>query len=123
MTKTELNAFRRALLNRQEELGNGYGGREAFAVETSADELDRIQHATARDYAMGTLERASNQLREVRSALDRVRAGQFGICLNCGAIINANRLAAMPWASFCIVCQQTADNADREIGTPVLMAA
>jgi hypothetical protein len=67
MTKTELNAFRRALENRQTELGNGNRNREALAIETSPDELDRIQCASDREWAMHNLDRHSNWLREVRT--------------------------------------------------------
>jgi DnaK suppressor protein len=115
MTKTELNAFRRALEKRQTELGNGNRNREALAIETSPDELDRIQHATEREYAMSNLERNSNRLREVRTALRRIDAGTFGICFGCEEHINPKRLAAVPWASSCIVCQEAAD---RERRTP-----
>lgn len=109
MTKTELNAFRSTLENRQTELGNGNRNREALAIETSPDELDRIQHSSDRDYAMSTLERNSNRLREVRAALRRVDAGTFGICVRCEGNISSKRLAALPWASSCVVCQEAAD--------------
>jgi DnaK suppressor protein len=109
MTKIELNAFRRTLKNRQTELGNRSGSREALTIETSPDELDRIQHASDRDVALSNLERNSDRLRETRGALDRIDAGTFGICLGCEESINPKRLAAVPWASFCIVCQEAAD--------------
>jgi len=109
MTKTELNAFRRALENRQTELGNGNRNRESLAIETSPDELDRIQHASDREWAMSNLERNSNWLREVQTALRRIDAGTFGICVGCNENINPKRLAAVPWASSCIVCQEAAD--------------
>jgi len=109
MTKTELNAFRRALESNQNELGNGNRNREALAIETSPDELDRIQHSSERDYAMSNLERNSNRLREVQTALGRIDAGTFGICLGCDANINLKRLFAVPWASLCIICQYAAD--------------
>ena len=109
MTKNELNAFRKTLENSRKELGNGNRNREALAIETSPDDLDRIQHASERDYAMGNLERSSNRLREVQAALRRMDAGTFGICAGCEENINLKRLAAVPWTSFCIVCQDLAD--------------
>jgi DnaK suppressor protein len=127
MTTTELNAFRRTLKNRQTELGNRNGNREALAIETSPDELDRIQHASDRDYALSNLERNSNRLREVRSALGRIDADTFGICIGCEESINPKRLAAVPWASFCIVCQEAADRGQNTplsgMDTPLAMAA
>lgn len=49
-------------------------------------------------------------LRELRSALDRIDAGTFGLCLDCEEEISRNRLAAAPWAPYCIGCQEMADN-------------
>jgi DnaK suppressor protein len=109
MTRTEFNRFREALENLQTELGSGIRNREALAIETSPDDLDRIQHASERDYAMSYLERNSRRLRDVHAALGRMDAGMFGICTNCEDTINPKRLAAVPWTSFCIVCQEAAD--------------
>jgi DnaK suppressor protein len=127
MTKTGLNGFQRALENRQLELRSGSRNREALAIETSPDVLDRIQHASDRDYAMSNLERNSDQSREVQTALRRIAAGTFGICAGCGESIHPRRLAAVPWASFCIACQRAADHAPEtfgsEISTSLVMAA
>lgn len=109
MTKNELNGFRRALENKLLEIGNGSGIREALAIETTSDELDRVQNANDRDYAMGNLERTSSRLGEVRDALRRIGAGTFGICAGCEENINLKRLTAVPWASYCIVCQEAED--------------
>jgi DnaK suppressor protein len=115
MTKTELKAFRKILEQREEELGNGIRNREALAVETSPDELDRIQHASERDYAMNNFELNSDRLRDVRTALQHMDADRFGICIGCEEEIGPRRLAAIPWASYCINCQEAAD---RERKTP-----
>jgi DnaK suppressor protein len=127
MTNIELKTFRRALENREAELGNGNRNREALAIETSPDELDRIQCASDREWAMRNLERNSNWLREVRAALRRIDAGTFGICVGCDANINPKRLAAVPWASSCIVCQEAADHGQNMpqsvIDGPLIMAA
>ena len=119
MTKTELNTFRRVLNHRQLELGNSSGIREALAIGTSSDELDRTQDASDRDYAMSSLERSSDRLREVRSALRRIETGAFGICSGCEENINPKRLAAIPWAPFCIACQEAADREQAEPSLPV----
>jgi DnaK suppressor protein len=120
MTKHELNTFRRVLKHRELELGNSNGIREGLAIGTSSDELDRTQDASDRDYAMSNLERNSDRLREVRSALGRVESGTFGICAGCEENINPKRLAAIPWAPFCIACQEAADCEQAE---PVLVLA
>jgi DnaK suppressor protein len=126
MTKTEVNAFRRTLENRQTELINGNRNREALAIQASPDELDRIQLVSDRDYEIGNLERNSNRLREVRTALCRIDAGTFGVCVTCEKPINQKRLAAVPWTSSCIVCQEAEERGQKtpsEIGTSLVMAA
>jgi DnaK suppressor protein len=120
MTKTELKRFRVLLDHKIAELGGGISGhREALAIETSSDELDRTQNANERDNAMNTLERTSNRLREVQAALRQMDRGVFGICVGCDAEINSKRLTAVPWASYCIECQLAADREEE----PTLLAA
>jgi DnaK suppressor protein len=114
MTGIELDAFRRTLETRLNELERGNRSRESMTIEASPDELDRIQHASEREYAMGNLERDAVRLREVRTALARIRAGTFGVCAGCEGKINPKRLAAVPWAPSCIVCQEEAERGLRE---------
>jgi DnaK suppressor protein len=110
MAKIERNGFRKALKSRQAELENGSRNREALAIETSPEELDRIQHAQERDFAIDALDRDSMRLGEVRAALKRIDTDTFGICLDCEQDISMKRLAAVPWAELCIICQEAADN-------------
>lgn len=127
MTKSKMNEFRKGLEHKQAELGNGNKNREVITIESSSDEMDRIQHASERDSAIDMLERSSNRLNEVRQALRRMEAGAYGVCTGCEEDINLKRLAAVPWASMCIVCQESADheeNSDRsEFDTPLQMTA
>ncbi len=109
MTKNELKTFQRALIARQAELRNAIRDREALAIDTSSDELDKVQHATERDMAIDNLERQSDRLHEVQSALRRIDVGTFGTCLDCEEHISLKRLAAVPWSPSCITCQEAAD--------------
>jgi DnaK suppressor protein len=47
------------------------------------------------------------QLRMIEEALDRIEAGDYGVCLSCEEPIPAKRLEALPWAKFCVTCQQS----------------
>src|SRR4051795_5206027 len=109
MTKTEMNKFKKILENKQEELEQVVRNRDAITIEKSADALDEVQHAAERELAIRNLDRESNLLRNVRSALRRIDEGSFGICLHCEEEISPKRLAAVPWTPFCIQCQETAD--------------
>ena len=112
MTKIEQTRFREVLEKKQIDLErDGDSGRAALLIEESADELDRTQHAQERDFALGGLDRNAKLLRAVRTAVSRIDAGTFGVCLECENEISLKRLAAMPWAASCIVCQEAAETA------------
>ena len=127
MTTIELKTLRTALNNKLAEIGGSNGSREALAIDMSPDELDRIQNASEREYAMRDLERNSTRLREVRQALLRMEHGVYGTCLNCEEEIKPRRLSAIPWAALCISCQEAADIAalsgDGEEADPLELAA
>jgi RNA polymerase-binding transcription factor DksA len=55
------------------------------------------------------LDRESNLLRDVRFALRRMDEKCYGTCLHCEEEINVKRLAAVPWAAYCLKCQDIAD--------------
>ncbi|MBV8820316.1 MAG: TraR/DksA family transcriptional regulator [Acidobacteriaceae bacterium] len=109
MTKTELNKFKKILENKQDELEQIVRNRDAITIEKSADALDEVQHAAERELAIRNLDRESNLLRNVRSALRRIEEGSFGTCLHCEEEISPKRLNAVPWAAYCIQCQEQAD--------------
>src|SRR5579871_2177793 len=84
----------------------------------SSWKVDEIEAASQRALAVCNLDREFNQLRNVRAALRRIEEGSFGICQGCGEDIHPKRLAAVPWAQFCIRCQQAVDCTLEEIHAP-----
>jgi DnaK suppressor protein len=119
MTKIEVSKFKKILETKREELERIVRNRDAITIEKSADALDEVQHASERELAIRNLDRESNLLRNVRAALRRIEDGSFGTCLHCEEEISPKRVAAVPWAPFCIQCQEQADRAQEE-GTEVL---
>ena len=115
MTKTEVNRFRAVLTARVAELERFTRNRDGITVERSADQLDEIQAASQRALAVCNLDREFNHLRDARAALRRIEEGSFGTCQECDEDIHPKRLAAVPWATFCIRCQEAVDrNLDLE---------
>jgi RNA polymerase-binding transcription factor len=45
-------------------------------------------------------------LREISAALRRIDRDDYGICLECSEPISPKRLDAVPWARYCVVCQE-----------------
>lgn len=71
-----------------------YGKRAGDHIAESADRL-------ARSTAAEELERLRSQ---VAAALERMDAGEYGICEVCGVDIPEGRLEALPWAVRCVNC-------------------
>ena len=108
MTETEVDRFRAVLTTTVAELARTRN-RDGITVERSADQLDEIQAASQCALAVCSLDREFNQIRDARAALRRIQEGNFGICQECEEEIHPKRLAAVPWATFCIRCQEAAD--------------
>jgi DnaK suppressor protein len=68
-------------------------------AETATVTLDREI-----DYTLE--ENSENVLSSIDGALERIQAGTYGTCLNCGKPIAEDRLAAIPWATHCIDCKR-----------------
>jgi RNA polymerase-binding protein DksA len=51
-------------------------------------------------------ENSENVLLSIDGALERIQAGSYGTCVNCGKPIAEDRLAAVPWATHCIDCKR-----------------
>ena len=42
--------------------------------------------------------------KHIKKALERIKSGKYGICEDCGNMIDTDRLAAIPEASLCASC-------------------
>ena len=67
--------------------------------ETATATLDREI-----DYTLE--ENSEHVLSEIEGALIRIEEGTYGTCVNCGKPIAEERLAAIPWATYCIDCKR-----------------
>ena len=109
MNKSELRRYQAILSARAAELERPLHFRDGIKVERSADQLEEIQQASERALAVSNLDRNFNQLRDAHAALRRIEEGSYGTCEQCDEGIHPKRLAAVPWASLCIRCQEAAD--------------
>ena len=83
--------------------------KDSLAVESSPEECERMMLAGTREMSLAKVYRDSRRLRYVQAALERMDHGCFGICIECEGPIADRRLAAIPWASRCVRCQESAD--------------
>jgi DnaK suppressor protein len=114
MTKGELEKYRMALEAKRSAIIASLRNRDDIAIQKSADAIDEVQLAADRELAIRNLDRESRLLRNVEAALARIRSGTFGTCGRCDEEISPKRLNAVPWAPFCIACQEAADRHEFE---------
>jgi DnaK suppressor protein len=107
-TKTSAG-FQRVLEAKRRELLSGTSDREEILIENAADEFDRLQQQLNREVAIRNLDRESKLLRNVQAALSRIEDETFGVCLSCEEAIPEKRLNAVPWAAYCVGCQERID--------------
>ena len=110
-TVSEMNVseFRAVLQTKYDELLSAASNRDEIAIEAAADEMDRLQQQLGREMAIRNLDRTSTLLKSVRAALDRLEDEIYGICLRCEEPIAEKRLKAVPWAAYCVGCQEIVD--------------
>jgi DnaK suppressor protein len=114
MNQTELKKYKTMLEAKAAELSAGLRNRDDIAIEKTPDAIDEVQLAGERELAIRTLDRESNLLRNVRSALGRIADGSYGVCMHCEEDIKPKRLDAVPWTKYCITCQEAADRHEFE---------
>lgn len=77
------------------------------------DLVDRAALEADRNFAVLLRERDRQALRSIEEALDRVRSGEYGLCLDCGEAIDPARLRAQPTATLCVPCRQVREEEER----------
>lgn len=110
MDKKKLEGFKKRLEERQLALRKMVSRTEEDGRIADQDTAQDIADRAASSYTKEFLFSQSNNDRQllamVETALQRIREGEFGECVNCGNEINAKRLEAVPWTRYCIECQE-----------------
>ena len=72
------------------------------------------------DFNVLRFDRHIRDLRDIEAAFGRIKAGEYGVCTDCGDDIAFERLRAYPTAKRCIVCQQRHEKQFAHEGHPKL---
>lgn len=113
MAKTQaidLDVFREKLQERREQILALYES-DVRAGQASTDEgtediVDRANNSYNRELMFSLSDTERTQLLAVEAALERLDDGSYGTCANCGDPIPQPRLEAVPWARYCVSCQE-----------------
>lgn len=106
--KSAKNTYRTILLKKRSELiASTRSQPEALAMSVkSPDEVEVAVRTLEQDVTAVTANLRSQTLKEVNRALARCVGGTYGVCEGCGEGISAGRLKAIPWARYCVTCQE-----------------
>jgi DnaK suppressor protein len=83
-------------------------GQEA-SDEGSDDVVDRANNAYSRELLFSLSDGERHTLLRIEEALQRLDNEMYGTCINCSNEIRPGRLKAVPWARYCIDCQELAE--------------
>jgi DnaK suppressor protein len=111
VTQSDTSLFHEVLEKEASQLRSTLRNRTDAKIEPLAEECERTVLARQRELTVELVDRASKRLREVEAALRRLLKGDYGACIDCDEPIPVRRLAAIPWASRCVRCQEAADSA------------
>jgi DnaK suppressor protein len=114
MTPPDTERLRTVLHAKELELSRSLRNRDDIVIEKESDDLDAVHLMGERELAIRNLARNSDALRQIRQALGRIEAGIYGVCLHCEEDISLKRMTAVPWAAFCIGCQEKMDRREIE---------
>lgn len=67
-----------------------------------ADVAEQVDH----DRVSAVSQEIKKSLINIRKTLTRIKIGRYGICENCGMMIDTDRLAIKPTAEYCVACEK-----------------
>jgi DnaK suppressor protein len=104
--KLSLSEQREILLARIEKMKSSMDAEEIINL----DRADLALDSRSNNKELLLLGHTEQQLLDINQALNRLEEGSYGICLNCGEIIQPARLEIVPSAALCIKCQHKKDS-------------
>jgi DnaK suppressor protein len=110
MDKKRLDYYKKKLQARRDELVNTIARTEeegrAADEDTTVDLADKAANSYTKEFLFGQTNSDRNLLALIDNALKRIKDGSFGQCANCEEEMQQKRLDAVPWAAYCIECQE-----------------
>ncbi|GHD84053.1 TraR/DksA family transcriptional regulator [Streptomyces naganishii] len=94
--RDEISSSEQSLAGLMRDSGDGAGD----------DQADTGTKNITREHEMALAANAREMLTQTGRALDRLDAGTYGLCENCGNPIGKARMQAFPRATLCVECKQ-----------------
>ncbi|MHC4380425.1 MAG: TraR/DksA family transcriptional regulator [Planctomycetota bacterium] len=120
LTKTQQKKYRPVLLEILRKLGVKLERLEEAVlladVDTSGDDGGESgAEGYSRDFQLGLIENEDEILQATRQALERIQDGIYGSCMGCKELIPPRRLEVVPYAPYCVGCQELSENGELQL--------
>jgi len=113
MTKKEMEKYRRLLEDKKNslsaEIAKTRSAEEETTEESTQDIADKAVSSYTREFLYSLTDGERTTLLHIDDALVRIDEGTYGLCLNCGQLMTEKRLNAVPWAPYCLDCQELSE--------------
>lgn len=107
MTKANLKKIKEKLLAEKEILIEKLKDNDLSIDDSETpDPVDLAVRNYSKNVMLAVSENESRQLTLIDEALRRIEDDEYGPCQNCENEITEKRLDALPWARYCLSCQE-----------------
>lgn len=110
MTKKQQDALKKKLQDKRRALVAAYVTNKNYGRDTedgdTQDIADKASNAYTKEFLYSLSNTDRTVLQQVDEALERLKGGNFGVCVECGEKMLPKRLDAVPWARHCLSCQE-----------------
>ena len=109
-SKPKLASYKKILEKKADEVRRSMSAQKAAQVvsrlDIPSDEGDLSQQSHEEWIFLNRNTIDAKLLREIADALHRIDVGTYGVCMECEEEISQKRLDAVPWAKYCVTCQE-----------------
>ena len=77
------------------------------------DILDSVSEERTRELDLILTDREKKKLLQIDDALDRIEDDSYGLCEECDVKIPKGRLKVMPFAKYCVECQEKLEREEK----------
>ncbi|MBA3769350.1 MAG: TraR/DksA family transcriptional regulator [Blastocatellia bacterium] len=104
---TAIKDLKKKLLGERELLVEKLKGNDLSVDDAETpDPVDLAVRNYSKNVQLAVSENESKQLALIDEALIRIEDEEYGVCQNCEKAVQTKRLAAIPWARYCLECQE-----------------
>ncbi|HUG82173.1 MAG TPA: TraR/DksA C4-type zinc finger protein [Bryobacterales bacterium] len=122
VTKAQIKKFRALLEIKAEEIRASLGSSKAAKALDRGDDPPDLEDLPVQSHEEWIFLNRNNidvtLLREIEAALIRMDNDEYGTCPECDEAISMKRLQAVPWAHYCVTCQeQLSEDSEEPFGS------